>query len=478
VRLIGLVPHADYLIKIQNNGKVEPQVSYNHLQFEPVTIDLVQQVIGPTETTARSKMGAGNMVNLVGVLNPDGPSTITQGEETDLTLDLSDIVNGSYTYEMTVADAVLVGQTHMPILHDVPSHFVTYDLDAIRATYRLAGAFKLAGRVGITIGSGGIPEAATDVIWVVALDGNEIFRSDLLTNAGVKTQEILQPGSTEEFVILPSQRFLTIASCDYDDYNQDWCGVGPLTLTTVVQSMITDFQVSDQSTGSTLFTNSPTVDVSMTVDAGKTTIDGYLVTESDVAPTEGWLGAAPATYTITGGEGLGTLYAWIKDSQGSIAGKSTTILFSTAVPVVSNVVVTDNGDGTATATWTTDIPAEGSVKYGPVTMTGATPNAVSENALRTSHSVTFATSAGTNYKIVLVNNEIASPAFYWPKPWPIDGDANGDCRVNILDLIFIRNKLNQPVGTGDNWKADVNEDTRINILDLIFVRNKLNTQCP
>ncbi|HUW32024.1 MAG TPA: dockerin type I domain-containing protein, partial [Planctomycetota bacterium] len=59
-----------------------------------------------------------------------------------------------------------------------------------------------------------------------------------------------------------------------------------------------------------------------------------------------------------------------------------------------------------------------------------------------------------------------------------DGDANGDCRVNILDLIFIRNKLNQPVGTGDNWKADVNEDARINILDLIFVRNKLNTQCP
>ena len=34
------------------------------------------------------------------------------------------------------------------------------------------------------------------------------------------------------------------------------------------------------------------------------------------------------------------------------------------------------------------------------------------------------------------------------------------------------------VGAGDNWKADVNNDTRINILDLIFVRNKLNTQCP
>jgi len=61
---------------------------------------------------------------------------------------------------------------------------------------------------------------------------------------------------------------------------------------------------------------------------------------------------------------------------------------------------------------------------------------------------------------------------------PILGDANADCRVNILDLIFIRNKLNQAVGTGDNWQADVNCDGRINILDLIFVRGKLNTSCP
>ena len=48
-----------------------------------------------------------------------------------------------------------------------------------------------------------------------------------------------------------------------------------------------------------------------------------------------------------------------------------------------------------------------------------------------------------------------------------------DCRVNILDFIFIRNKLNQNVAEGDNWKADLNEDTRINILDLIYVRNEL-----
>jgi len=60
----------------------------------------------------------------------------------------------------------------------------------------------------------------------------------------------------------------------------------------------------------------------------------------------------------------------------------------------------------------------------------------------------------------------------------LEGDANQDCIVNILDLIFVRNRLNQDVGTGDNWQADVNGDENINILDLIYVRNRLNTRCP
>ena len=61
---------------------------------------------------------------------------------------------------------------------------------------------------------------------------------------------------------------------------------------------------------------------------------------------------------------------------------------------------------------------------------------------------------------------------------PIPGDATLDCRVNILDLIFIRNKLNRDVTTGDNRLADVNNDGAINILDLIYVRNRLGNTCP
>ena len=247
--------------------------------------------------------------------------------------------------------------------------------------------------------------------------------------------------------------------------------------------MITAFTLADQSTGSTLFTNAADVNASITVDPNGPAAAAFLITTTADKPdpaAEGW--AAAITSVSLASQGSVTLYAWAKDADGNVGdGVPATIYFSTAVPAVSNVQFTTVTPGTAvTITWDTDIPAEGSVTHGPVKMSGITPDTAPEGAVGTSHSVTVSgLTDGTNYKLLLVNNEIAATeAIYWPLPWPIEGDANMDCRVNILDLIFIRNKLNQPAGTGDNWKADVNQDTRINILDLIFVRNKLNTQCP
>ncbi|HUT04968.1 MAG TPA: S8 family serine peptidase [bacterium] len=61
--------------------------------------------------------------------------------------------------------------------------------------------------------------------------------------------------------------------------------------------------------------------------------------------------------------------------------------------------------------------------------------------------------------------------------WPIQGDTNLDCFVNIMDLIFIRNRMNQSIGSGDNWQANANSDLSINILDLIYVRARLGNTC-
>ena len=56
------------------------------------------------------------------------------------------------------------------------------------------------------------------------------------------------------------------------------------------------------------------------------------------------------------------------------------------------------------------------------------------------------------------------------------GDVNGDCKVNVLDLIFVRNHLSATPDL-DNSRADVNKDGRINVLDLIKVRNELGSKC-
>ena len=61
----------------------------------------------------------------------------------------------------------------------------------------------------------------------------------------------------------------------------------------------------------------------------------------------------------------------------------------------------------------------------------------------------------------------------WGLEIHVDGyneDLNGDGRVNIIDLILIRNALNTSCG-----RHDVNRDGFINIIDIIRIRNRLGT---
>ena len=56
-------------------------------------------------------------------------------------------------------------------------------------------------------------------------------------------------------------------------------------------------------------------------------------------------------------------------------------------------------------------------------------------------------------------------------------DVNSDYRINLLDLLTVRDKIGSDPSSGENWRADVNRDGRINLLDMLAVRNRLNTEC-
>ena len=243
------------------------------------------------------------------------------------------------------------------------------------------------------------------------------------------------------------------------------------------------FTVSDVTTDSLVFTNDRTVVANLTLPSGWTS-GSFALTETDEIPSV-WSETPITSYTITGSEGAVNLYGWVKDANGNVGGRCATIYYSTATPTVTrDPVWTDNGN-TMTITWSTDVPAEGAVTYASICIRGAalelgTETLVPEAAIRSDdHRVTVATESGRTYKITsLVNNETSSSRQCITLP----SDVNFDCKVNILDLIAVRNRLNTYVGqTGYSVYCDVNlpsADGKINILDLIAVRNKLNTFCP
>ncbi|HUW32503.1 MAG TPA: dockerin type I domain-containing protein [Planctomycetota bacterium] len=104
-----------------------------------------------------------------------------------------------------------------------------------------------------------------------------------------------------------------------------------------------------------------------------------------------------------------------------------------------------------------------------IALNGEPKDTVSYTAWGPPNADRFATILGSN--VVFDSVRIFEKSLYIP------GDANLDCTVNILDLIFIRNKLGQSPSTGDNWSADLNHDDRINILDLIATRTELGKKC-
>ena len=176
-----------------------------------------------------------------------------------------------------------------------------------------------------------------------------------------------------------------------------------------MDSYVTDFSVADRSTGSGELTNSATVDVSiMTVAGVGAAITGYQITDTPDAPDPdfGWSSTMPATATIIGDQGLATLWAWVKDGQGSINGRAASILYSTSSPAATAVQALGQSDTSAWVIWTTAVPCFGRLSYS--VDGGANDVTAYERTMSTSHSRLMAgLMIGSVVDFTIENNESA-----------------------------------------------------------------------
>jgi len=144
----------------------------------------------------------------------------------------------------------------------------------------------------------------------------------------------------------------------------------PLLTVTFSEIAVTSFVVTDETSGSTIYTDQPAVDVAISASTvAPATVAGYMVTESATAPLPGDPGwkeplEDPLNSYIISAEGVKTLYGWAKNSNDEIASASVVIGYATAIsPAISNIVAT-LGYGAMMITWDTDANAVGWVELG------------------------------------------------------------------------------------------------------------------
>jgi len=221
---------------------------------------------------------------------------------------------------------------------------------------------------------------------------------------------------------------------------------------------------------------------SITKLTGTAIIDGKLTMENGSILFPRQIGpgrevAAPQHLSAGSTELGGITYEWhINDAQGTAginwdlldAGTALHLTATSVDPMTIKIVSLDqtndpgsvhNFDNTRHYSWTI-ARAD--------TITGFSPDAVAIDATEFQHDL-----GDGEFSIVVAGGDLNLR--YLPTLY---GDVTGDCKVDILDMIAVRNHLGERVVSGDNDVYDVTGDAKIDILDMIAVRNELTQQCP
>ncbi|HUS58908.1 MAG TPA: Ig-like domain-containing protein, partial [Planctomycetota bacterium] len=213
---------------------------------------------------------------------------------------------------------------------------------------------------------------------------------------------------------------------------------------------------------------------------------GYHVTGSTQASDSGaWMYTIDEPNAMP--EGICTITASATDMEGNNSVQNAVFnLMIDQTPPVSNVTPFESGVPPLFIVYWSGQDPSGVMSYnvyasvdgGPFALwLQATPKAYGRYNGQIGHTYRFYCTARDNANNPEQKEPTAEAEAVTVNLLPIYGDSTMDCKIDILDLIFVRNRLNQSASSANNWQADVNDDGKINVLDLIAIRNRLNQRC-
>ncbi|HUU70110.1 MAG TPA: hypothetical protein VM186_11330, partial [Planctomycetota bacterium] len=252
---------------------------------------------------------------------------------------------------------------------------------------------------------------ATFMLGVYMLDWNNAGRTSTIGVCDV-TQAIDPPWVVQTGSYNNGKWFFTKVS----GATSDWVSISLEALTSnVTASAITfdpvpthigTFNVVDRTSGSSVWTDEATVAVDLAAADG--TPLGYQVTDTDTTP-ETWLETPPTTFDLSG-EGLATVYGWIKVSDTQVMRAARTIGYSASSPTaISDAFAEAAGPYSINVTWSTDADCVGWMTYG---LQGELASGTSELSYGSFHDITITNLPLDNaaYDLVIHANGVSQAA--------------------------------------------------------------------
>ncbi|MBI2890188.1 MAG: hypothetical protein HYY13_05330 [Nitrospirae bacterium] len=376
---------------------------------------------------------------------PPEPPVVTLADETSSNPSYtnSTVVTAAIEDDATASDWILSEtQSTQPSELDetwtnpVPTSATLSTGDGAKTVYvwakDLAGnvSAEPAGSYAITLDT--IPPGTPTLTLTDQTSGSPDFTNDVLVDASILDDESpvlwnlsetqsTEPGEFDAAWVGVKPTTFTLTSGDGEKvvyvWLQDIAGninVGPgvsagTTLDTIPPADPT-LVLSDPSSANTSYTNDPLVDAAIGDDA---TPSYWLLSEShSTQPTEldeSWAAGKPTTFTLSGGDAIKTVYAWLKDAAGNVnsgPAVSAAIELDTTPPADPTLTLTDQTS--SSAAYTNDplvdasIVDDGTVSYWILSETQSSQPTESDGAWTTPKPTTLALLGGDGPKTAYV----------------------------------------------------------------------------